>query len=261
MKVCTARKKLVIRGLLFLLLLGGGVAGRIVYAAHDPLMDRDSVLYCEIADKWHRSGDIDIALESRVGNTNPGYIFLLKKGIDWGFPVILWGRGISLAASVVFFLAMYGIGRCVFPRCGGEVLLLIAALHPVAGQLAMTLLRDPVCLALYAVCFLAVLQVCCNPERWWWTALFAVSGACAFFLRYEALELLSVFFLLTWFSLREGKDWRVLRRAWLHCVFWYMTVGGLLMWSMGLSWGKMLMAPGKKFEAIVSCVRWWACIF
>ena len=241
-----------LRVVCFLLLVAAGLALRISYVfIIDPVLDRDSVLYCEIAEKWHRCGNACTALESRVGNTDPGYFFLLKKGIDWGFPVMLWGRIVCIVASIVFFAAVYGIGRTVFPAYGGELLRLIAILHPIVGRMAMSLLRDPVFLALYAVCFWCILQICLKRSLRW-VGLFSLSAAAAFLMRYEALELLPIFFVVT-LGLRKGKrDMLFLLKAWCICMLLYIVFCAAFIQMMDIPYGRMLAGPFKKLETVTT---------
>ena len=64
---------------------------RWLYTELNPLLYRDSSLYCHIARAWSQIGDFERANEN-LGGTAPLYIYLLKIGVDWSIPVVKWGR-------------------------------------------------------------------------------------------------------------------------------------------------------------------------
>lgn len=241
-----------VRPLCILLLVTVGLSLRVGYVLIVPhALDRDSVLYCMIAEKWHETGNARLALESRVGSTDPGYIFLLKKGIDWGFPVIPWGRSLCLAASIVFFAAVYGIGRTVCPAYGGELLLLIAILHPIAGRMSMTLLRDPISLALYAVSLWSILLICLKRSLVY-IIPFSLSAAAAVFMRYEALELLPIFFIVTFWPQTDKRDLRFLLKAWCGGLLLYAFFYFSFIWIMDIPYDAVFSASFEKLGNVTT---------
>ena len=177
----------------------------------DPIIDRDSVLYCKVAGEWHQTGNPELAFRGYIGNTPPGYIFLLKTGLDLGVPVLLWGRVVGLACSVLLLMPLYLIGRFFDRRWGGEVVLVAAALHPYFVRDAVTLLREVPCLLVYAWGIYALCRVY-QSLQWQWAVVVGVCSGIGFLLRYEAVELLLLLVLVCIMPSHEKRKnkWLVL---------------------------------------------------
>ena len=131
------------------LLIGAGILLlslwlRWTYWHLNPLIDRDSALYCHIATIWANTGDFNCAFREHIGGTAPLYIYLLKLGIQCGIPVIIWGRFLSFFFAGAFVLAFYFLGKQLFPgrRDGALICMALAGLHPVIGRWSVGLLRE-----------------------------------------------------------------------------------------------------------------------
>lgn len=189
---------------------------RLLYLWSNPILNRDSIIYCETAEKWHQSNSPTIAMREYFGSTPSGYVFILKKGLDYGIPVDLWGRIIGSISFFLFFITTYFIGRSIFKGYGAELLLLITMTQPDIGQLSFTLLRDPLCLTFYSISFLAIIKYCTKHNSFLWCTLFSVSTTLAFFLRYESLELFILLAVISFVILKDKK--RTLYSSWINCL-------------------------------------------
>lgn len=139
------------------LLIGAGVlllslGLRWMYWQLNPLIDRDSALYCHIATIWANTGDFNSAFREHIGGTAPLYIYLLKLGIQCGIPVMIWGRILAFCFGGAFVIAFYLLGRQLFPgrRDGALICMALAGLHPVIGRWSVGLLREGLFLMLAA---------------------------------------------------------------------------------------------------------------
>ena len=121
------------------------------YLELNPMPDRDSALYCQIATVWSQTGDFERASEN-LGGTAPLYIYLLKLGVDRGLPIITWGRILAFFFAGAFVLAFYFLGKELFPgrRDGALICMTLAGVHPVIGRISVGLLREGPFLALTA---------------------------------------------------------------------------------------------------------------
>ena len=125
-----------------ILLVSMGLRWR--YLALNPMLDRDSALYCHIATIWANTGDFKCAFREHIGGTAPLYIYLLKLGAQCGIPVIIWGRILSYCFSGGFVIAFYLLGKQLFPgrRDGALICMFLAGMHPVIGRWSVGLLRE-----------------------------------------------------------------------------------------------------------------------
>jgi len=233
-----------------LLLVVFGLLLRSVYLFNNPLLDRDSINYCEIAESWHRTNRYDIPLQHGVGSTDAGYILLLKKGLDFHVPVVLWGRAIDLLSTIAYFVAVYFIGLSFFKDHRAFLLLFIACIHPSTGQLSFALLRDPLCYALYSICILALLNLFQN-NSFVWTAVFSVFVVLAFFIRYEALELFAIFLLLSVFALKHHNDKRFLILSVLECFVIAIALMFIILFSVNLPLQKPFFDISSKLTSVL----------
>ncbi len=223
---------------------------RLGYLHCNPILNRDSVLYCETAQKWHQTNDYSIALRDNFGDTNPGYAFLLKLGIDCGIPVELCGRMIGFVSTLFFLLAIYAIGLTLFKGYGAEILLLFAALQPATGQMAFALLRDPLSLAFYAISFLALLKIYFQ-ESLPWVVVFSISTVLALFLRYEALELFFLFFIVTILLFKRSHNLKMLLLSWAECISIFLLLSISFLAFMGIPFQKLFFNVTGKFSLLV----------
>lgn len=234
----------------FVLILFVGMTIRISYYCLNPILNRDSILYCEIAQKWHETNSSKTALESRVGETPFGYIYVLKKGVDWGIPVETWGRFVGITASLFYLISVYAIGLMLFQGYGAEILLLLASIQPATAQFALTLLRDPLCLAFYTFSILALLKIFSKKNSLWVIA-FTISSTLAFFLRYEAFELILLFFLLSGFSLIKNHDLKRFCLSGGICLSGFFLLSIVLLLFLEIPYQKILFDPISKIKSII----------
>lgn len=154
-----------------------------------PIIDRDSVVYCMVAERWQQTDDANFAFREYIGSTPPGYIFLLKSGFDLGVPILQWGYWLGIVCSILLLIPLYLIGRMLDRHCGGEVLMITAALHPYFVRDSVTLLRETPCLLFYAWGIYALAKLY-KTHQWQWVVLVGGCSGIGFLLRYEAVELL-----------------------------------------------------------------------
>jgi len=170
------------------------------YMELNPMLKRDSSLYCNAATLWSQTGDFESAYED-VGGTAPLYIYLLKIGIDAGIPVISWGRFLAFFFSGAFVLGFYFLGKQLFDgnRIDALICMLLAGVHPVIGRVSVGLLREGPFLALAVFALVAFVRALKTGSS---SAAFCCGlllGA-AMLTRHEAAELLlwGVLVLLPW---------------------------------------------------------------
>ena len=177
------------------LLIGAGIllASLIMrwrYMELNPMLYRDSALYCHIATAWSQLGDFGRASEN-FGGTAPLYVYLLRIGVDLGFPVVKWGRFLSFFFGGAFVLAFYFLGKQLFPgrRDGALIFMFLAGMHPVIGRLSVALLREGPFLALAAFAMVAFVSAFKSGGVKAAVTCGVLLGA-ASLARHEALELL-----------------------------------------------------------------------
>lgn len=189
-------------------ILFASLALRWRYLELNPMLYRDSALYCHIATAWSQTGDFELASEN-FGSTAPFYIYLLKIGVDCGISAITWGRGLAFFFSGAFVVAFYFLGKQLFPgrRDGALICMFLAGTHPVIGRLSVGLLREGPFLMLAAFAMVAFVRTFKTGSVKAALSCGVLLGA-AMLTRHEAVELLllGAAALLPWRWKNEAKD-------------------------------------------------------
>ena len=232
-----------------ILLLGTGL--RVTYwAAFNPVISRDSAVYCKIAEDWHKTGESTEAFREFIGSTPPGYVYLLKLGIDLGIPVLWWGRCLAVGCGVLLLIPFYLIGRMIDRPWSGEILMLAAALHPWLGRLSVMLLREIPCLLGYVWCIWALYRLYLT-RRWIWSLSAGFFCGLAFCLRYEALELLLLLAVVTLLPpLSGGRDLKTLLRQWAAGAVGFGIAAGFFLTVCGHLPADLIVKIWQKIQAL-----------
>ena len=160
---------------------------RIIAFLREPVINRDGIVYIEIAEKWAATGMYE------QHNYLPLYPWMMKLLMSCGLNGQMAGVGINILLGTALTVIVWA----VLTQCGAEkkICLLAAfilAVHPYAVELSTLMVRDNLFLGLSGgaiVCWLAVI----NKFSWTPAVISAVLAALAFLTRYEAMELVWIF--------------------------------------------------------------------
>lgn len=176
-------------------------------------VDKDSVLYVEMARDWVQKG-VACAFD-RNQRIPPLYVALMAAGESCGFGAERAGRAVSVVAGTFAILAVFMIGRAML---SSEALALagafLAAVHPYLIRISEDVLRDSlfVCLELFTLAF-AALGASRERAFLWWAACgcFAALGCMT---RSEGMVIFPVLaiWILTRLVIERSSFWRELGR-------------------------------------------------
>lgn len=166
---------------------------RVAIWFYEPVMNRDGILYIEIAETWFNSG------EYLQHHYLPMYPWLIKTVMILGVSPHIAGVVINIVLGSVLPILMYLIIRC----CSNskEIALsaaLIMAVHPSAMELSRQLIRDNLYLFFSGIAIIGILKALKSENLLWW-ALVGVATGANLLTRYESLEfviLVTLYFLV-----------------------------------------------------------------
>ncbi len=202
------------------LLLGIILLGFALRAARipiEPVIDKDGVLYVEIANEMAQ-GRYDEAF-GIMPRVPPLYVFLMSLGVKAGLGAEQTGVAVSLLAGTLLLLAVFFIAR---PLAGDKVALaaaFLAATHPYLIRDCSDVMRDPLFFfLLFSALALAVNAAGRDFSRLWY--LSGVFAGLALLTRSEGNEILLGFLLWAaadaWLAFRKGELIRSLKKS-LRC--------------------------------------------
>ncbi len=190
-------------GIVFLLLT-------LITLYFEPTISRDGTLYLRMAGVWQKNGSF-----YAVWNTFPDfrippfYLWLIRRGIDIGFPPEIAGRSISLICGITMPLLAYLIAQEV--QKDQRVSLAAAflmAVNPTVINYSVAIQRDMLYFALCGwtiyFCLRGILH---NKIRSWIPA--GILFGCSLLTRYETLELLPLLLLaFVLFGMNKKISWK-----------------------------------------------------
>lgn len=185
------------RQLEYILIFSVSLILRLIKLILDPVMMRDSALYLEIAENWHKTGNYSTTLIDDV-IVPPLPIFAIKKGIDWGLSSEIAGRSIALFLGSMIPVLGYIIALKIFKKKAfAFICVALLVLHPTLISYSIEPLRENYYLFFCGVLIIAIIRTLEEGKTYLWIVIGLLSTV-LIFCRYEAMEsiLISLFVLL-----------------------------------------------------------------
>jgi len=195
-----------------LAVLAIAVAFRVWFYSNDNWMpSRDTLRYVERVVQWKTTGQLyDAQTESaRAQEYYPPLLLALMKSLSAGDKNCLRaGVIINIVAGVVFCLLSYWIGWLLFKRVSGAYIAgLFAAVNPFLIGLSIQVQREMLLLVFAAAILCLWLKDDFECPRD--VVVGGVLTALAFLSRYEAVELLPMWWVVIWIRMRKNTSWPV----------------------------------------------------
>ncbi|WP_176012084.1 glycosyltransferase family 39 protein [Victivallis sp. Marseille-Q1083] len=214
--------------LLGIVILGVGL--RMIRLQQVHLLERDEIVYLEMAEKWAAEGIDAVYLDTEY-TIPPVLLFGMKILIGWGVPGIVAGKLCGMVTGGIFIIPFFFIGKLLFGKnSAGLLLSLLAAVQPYAVRMAPLMERDGINVTWYAFFFWTALYAIQKNKCWSW-GLAGGFAALAIFTRHESWELI-LLTLLYWMvaGILHLFSWKHNLKS--FCCFW----GGLGLMVMICHW-------------------------
>ncbi len=183
-----------------LIILGSGLALRLLHLYWEPVLPRDAVLYCNLMEAWHRGSYSDVLEYWKIHRNweavwiPPLSLYLLKLPMIFGLSANASGTLVSLAMGMILLVAVYRIGMLIFKDSNGALLATaLAAAHPFLIEVSIATLRDGIYMGFSVLLLYFGLRLALEEKRIFPAIAFIAILPLVLLIRYEGLELLLLF--------------------------------------------------------------------
>lgn len=198
---------------------------RLIRTIIDPLLMRDSVLYITLAETWVNTGQYQETIDGG-GIVPPLPILITKELILFGFKGEIAARSISLFLGAMIPLLGYYAIKKIYKRNGIAFLCaVVLIIHPTLISYSSQPLRENYYLLFEGLIIIETINILNKRIDYYNLALCGLFSACAFFCRYEGMEILILLpaILLYKKTKTHSKLQKSLGELAVYCLFFFTT--------------------------------------